>query len=289
VAEVRREARSLARAAARAAAASALVALGAIAPAVARAHEYWLATSPAAPAPGDTVAVRSYVGTGFRGDLRPWLAERAVRFGRSDDAAPVRPDAARAAVDTVWTRVVAREAGTLVWYESNFIGIELPAEEFDAYLKSEGLDAVVRARERQGDARGPGRERYRRACKTWIAGADTSQLAAERGLPLEILALTDPRAPRPLKLCVLADGEPVAGALIRAWRQPLGEGGRPTDASRRAPVAVATEARTDAKGDVTLALEGAGEWLVSVVRMVPSARPQDSEWESTWASLTFFR
>jgi len=32
-----------------------------------------------------------------------------------------------------------------------------------------------------------------------------------------------------------------------------------------------------------------GEWLLSVVQMVPSAAPAEADWESTWASLTFER
>jgi hypothetical protein len=32
-----------------------------------------------------------------------------------------------------------------------------------------------------------------------------------------------------------------------------------------------------------------GEWLVSLVDMVPSAEPSEADWESTWASLTFAR
>ncbi len=258
--------------------------LALVASAPAGAHEYWLSTAPSRPAAGDTIAVRALVGMGFAGDVRPWQRERALRFERSDVVGAVTPDSARVARDSVWARVVARAEGTLVWYESNFIGIELPADEFDAYLKEEGLDDPLDARSKLGQKRGPGRERYRRACKAWIAGADTAQLSAVRNLPLEIVTLNDPGSARPLHLRVLAAGTPVEGALVRAWRQPPG-----SDPSRREAVERTIEGRTGTNGEIVLTLSGSGEWLVSTVRMIPSARPDEADWESTWASLTFHR
>jgi hypothetical protein len=54
-------------------------------------------------------------------------------------------------------------------------------------------------------------------------------------------------------------------------------------------VGVASAARTDAHGEVTVRCAEPGEWLVSAVHMVPSSDVSKADWESTWASLTFVR
>src|SRR5688500_16191780 len=135
-----------------------------------RAHEFWLAPSSYRAAAGDSLAVRAFVGTGFRGEARSYAARRVERFV-ARGAAPV--DLARGAPHgaPTWARWTARDGeGVLVAYASNFVPIELPAEEFERYLALEGLEAVARSRARAGRSDAPGRERYRRSSKTWIAG-----------------------------------------------------------------------------------------------------------------------
>ena len=80
------------------------------------AHEYWLAFSRYQAAPGDTVDVRAFAGTGFRGELKPWAAPRAIRFVMRG---PRELDLTRTAVnaDPVWARfVTADAAGVLLAY-----------------------------------------------------------------------------------------------------------------------------------------------------------------------------
>src|SRR6185436_20210579 len=111
--------------------------------------------------PGDSVVVRAMVGTGFRGELKPYTPKRVVRFTfegtRALDLLPVGVNG-----ESVWARVTPADAlGAVVCYESNGTYIELPPSEFDRYLKLEGLDAPLAARSRL-PARPPGRELYRR-------------------------------------------------------------------------------------------------------------------------------
>lgn len=260
----------------------ALLFLALCAPTAASAHEFWLAPSRYHAAVGDSITVDAYVGTGFLGEARPFVERRAVRF-LARGAAPL--DLARGAVDgsLTWARLAAGDdGGMLVAYESEFASIELPAAEFEEYLRLEGLDAVVRARAAAGQAARPGRERYRRACKTWIAGSEPARAMLPLGLPLELVPSGEPGAEARLDLTVRFLGQPVAGVLVRAWRQPLG-------AAVRDSVGPRAEARSDAAGRVSLRLDGAGEWLVSAVHMAPARGREDADWESTWASLTFVR
>ncbi len=259
-------------------------------PARVSAHEYWLAPSRYNAAAGDSLRLGAFVGTGFRGEARPFAARRTVRF-LARGAALV--DLSRGAENgaLTWGRwTAADDHGTLVAYASDFVAIDLPAPEFERYLALEGLAAVARERARTGASRKTGRERYRRACKSWIAGPRASDEGKRRataalGLPLEIVPSETPGRRERLTLEVRYAGRPLAGALVRAWRQPLATAA--AAAAGRDSVGVRSEGRTDARGLVTLRLEGAGEWLVSTVHMVPAQDRTAADWESTWASLTF--
>jgi uncharacterized GH25 family protein len=74
-----------------------------------------------------------------------------------------------------------------------------------------------------------------------------------------------------LKLQLLFEGKPLAGALVTAIHRD--------DTTKR------VSARTDAKGAVSLPLAG-GVWLIKSVHLV---RGREQTWESLWASLTFER
>lgn len=174
----------------------------------------------------------------------------------------------------------------MIAFESDFAPVLLPAAPFEAYLRDEGLDDALTTRLRRADA-GPGRERFRRCAKAWIAGNDARRSLRPIGLPLEIVALQMPQTPGPLRIRVLSEGRPFAGALVKAWRRALGPGGVPVDPETRDSVGVAWKGRTDARGEVTVPVVKAGEWLLSVVRMVPSGDRATADWESTWASLAF--
>lgn len=276
-------------------------------------HEYWLAPSRYAAAAGDTVTVRAFAGTGFRGEAKPYAAPRVVHFRLRGPKNLELSDTALNG-DLIWARfVVADGGGVLLSYESDFSKIELPASDFDAYLKTEGLEGPRAARAARGPAAGPGRERYARCAKTWIAGApparnadaaarhasrvaptpagsDPARATTPVGMALELVPLADPTTPGPLRLRVLFHGQPLAGTLVRAWRQDLGANpALPRDAAARDSVGPSAEGRSDAAGIATLAIDGAGEWLVSGVHMVPSEDKEAADWQSEWASLTFVR
>jgi len=256
------------------------------------AHQFWLSVSDHAPRLGEPVVVGALSGTGFRGEARPWASDRCVEFAwhaeRRIALAPFARDG-----ETRWAnQVVTDTAGAWVQYQSTFASIELPADEFDAYLAEEGLDG---AREvRQGlHPRPPGRERYRRCCKAWLDGHDERRATRPLGQPLELVPRSRPGATPGLRVRVLWQGRPAARVLVQAWRQPFAEDGGTRSVLERDSVAVAQAARSDANGDVRLDVSTPGEWLVSAVVMLPAsqARPAAdapaADWESTWASLTF--
>lgn len=253
----------------------------------AAAHEYWISPSTWRSTPGETIAVRAFVGTGYRGEIKPWAPKRAVRFtfegARSINLLPVGING-----ETVWARINPSDSrGAVVCYASNSTFIELPAAEFDRYLELEGLKGPLAARARLGAARPPGRELYRRSCKAWVAGSDAGRITRAYGLPLEIIPDADPTSAKSrVAFRVLHEGKPLPNALVRAWRQPLGT---PMAVATRDSVGPAAETRTDARGHATLNLAGAGEWILSTVHMVPATDRAAADWQSTWGSLTFAR
>jgi hypothetical protein len=291
---------------------AALVALCGSAP-LANAHEYWLVPSRYRAGAEDTVAIEARVGTGFRGEPRPFADRRAdrraaalrLRGPREVDLLPAAADGA-----PLFARFRPADGrGVVVAYESNFATISIPGSEFDDYLKTEGLERALRLRRERGDT-AAGRERYARCAKTWIGGAETQRLARPMGLTLELVPLRDPNGEGPLRVRALFRSRPLDGLLVRAWRQP--PAADPHAAARDSTGAVA-EGRTGRDGVATLALPGPGEYLLSGVHMLPAdeaerargaegargalgARERDrageippADWESYWTSLTFER
>lgn len=252
------------------------------------AHEFWLAPSTYAGALRRVVEIGALAGTGFRGERLPWSPAHCVRLVAR---AASTLDLTRAASigDVVWARFApADDGGTMLAFESKFTPIELAAAQFDAYLKDEGLTGPLAAR-RRGPAGMPGRERYRRCAKAWLPGRDLARAVRPVGLPLEIVPQVPPGADPQLPLRILWGGHPLAGALVKTWRAPLGDGGKPTDGATRDSVGLAWQGRSDSRGQLIVPVAAPGEWIVSVVHMVPCRETSEADWESTWASLTFER
>ena len=254
----------------------------------AAAHEYWLAPSRYLVSAGQPVELSALAGTGFRGEKKPFAAPHCVRLvartSRLLDLSRVAREG-----EYTWARFApADSGGSLFAFESDFTPITLPAATFDEYLKKEGLDAPLATRLRGGDAVA-GRERFRRCAKAWLAGGDAVRATAPIGLPLEVVPLAAPGHDSRLAVRVLWQGRPLAGVLVRAWRSPVAPDGAPADAETRDSVQVAWQVRTNDRGEAVARVDAAGEWMLSVVHMVPCPDRAIADWESTWASLTFER
>jgi Domain of unknown function (DUF4198) len=253
----------------------------------AEAHEFWLSPSRYEAAAGDTLMLSVLVGTGFRGEPRPWAGPRAVRFTWRDARVLDLRDSALNG-DLAWARVPVRDGGgALCAFESNWADITLPAGEFDDYLALEGLSAPLAVRRAMGTAAGPGRERYARCPKTWIEGTRPERATHVEGLPLEIVALEDPSSASSLRVRVLDHGRPLAGALVRAWNRPLARGPVPMAPAQRDSIGPLAEVRTGPDGTATLDVSRSGEWLLACVHMVASEDRAEADWQSLWASYTF--
>jgi uncharacterized GH25 family protein len=255
------------------------------------AHEYWLSPSRYAAHAGQEVRITAATGEGFAGHRLPYAEARTAEFQlRSSmifDLAPLATEG-----DSILARFIAPDdRGAVVVLVSTPSPIELPAAKFETYLAEDGLEAVIAARARTGASAEPGRERFRRCAKSWIAGPKASlasRILEPAGLPFEIVPRNDPGVGETFEVLLTFEGQPIPGVLVHAWRQPLARELLPEPAASRSEVDHVAAVRTDARGRAVLPISGGGEWLVSAVHMVPSAAP-GTDWESYWASLTFAR
>ncbi|AMJ66549.1 hypothetical protein AXW84_14755 [Hymenobacter sp. PAMC 26628] len=253
------------------------------------AHEFWLQPARFRLAPGETVNVRPLVGENFRG--APWGngAGKILAFARYGpapaDSTDLAPAPGGAPADTFRTAVAFGRSGThLVVLRSNLAFTELPADQFTAYLRAEGLELPLRRRQERGQQAQPGRETYRRCAKALVqAGAPAADTAYRRvlGLPLELVPEQNPYRLAPgaaLTVRVLRAGQPVRGALVQVWEtQPMG---LPTKH-------FTTHANQN--GRLLLRLSGPGPYLVATVDAAeaPPALRARADWLSTWATLAF--
>lgn len=245
------------------------------------AHEFWMLPDRFAPAAGRPVQLTLHVGEYFDGELIPFTT--AYVAGLTQYSAGKVQNLLR----TVPTeepgpglRFVPGTPGThLIAYDSHPNQVALSGDKFHAYLREEGLDAIIERREADGTAGTPGRERYRRHVKTLlkVGGKSDRAFAARTGQRFEILPLTDPltgRAGDTLNFQLFFDGKPLPNVLVKAWH-------------KRAEQTHVVRARTDAAGKTAISLPYGGTWMVSAVHMIAASGVPDIDWDSFWGNLTF--
>lgn len=249
-------------------------ALMAIACGGAVAHEFWLVPHEARAEPGDQVVLELRIGPNWPGVQTARLPNLFGSFVMRDALGQLPVDGRDGALAVGHLRL--RVAGAaVIALRTNPASLQLPAADFEQYLKEEGLLDVLDFRRNNGLQNQPGREIFSRCAKTIIlAGASSMGFDQLMHLPLELVPVDDPlrfQARRLFTVQLLRNGAPLPGALIKA--QLKGE--HPLELS----------ARSDGRGMVSLALPAGGLWLFNAVHMT-STMDNAADWESTWASLT---
>ncbi len=201
-------------------------------------------------------------------------------------AGTAHPDTSawRDAKDTTILTLHTGTAGTYVVGVSTLPKIlRLEAKQFNEYLASEGVPAVLAARRHDGELDRPARERYHKHVKALLQVGDTRTNEATRalGYPAELVPLVNPYALRAgaktrLAVRALVGGAPVPNLVLQY-------GGRDAH-GKRLP---SGEVRTNADGVAELMLPRAGRWYVKFISMVKLTADPDADFESRWATLTF--
>jgi uncharacterized GH25 family protein len=239
------------------------------------AHDFWIEPSTFRPAPGQNVSVALRVGEHFLGDPVPRRAQLFETFTVRDSVGE------RAVIgfenqEPAGVFHIDQQGLSIIGYRSTGAPLELPAVKFEEFLRTQGLERISALRASRGESNKPDREMFYRFAKSMVAaGSGAAGFDRPFGYRFEIVPETNPMAAAPLRVRVLLEGKPLAGALVTALH-------------RDDPAARLTS-RTDAAGRVTLALPKPGVWLVKAVEMMPAPRGSSFDWEGLWASLTFER
>jgi hypothetical protein len=252
-----------------------------ILPTLSLAHEFWVMPDSFNTAVGHAPRLQLRVGSGWPGEVHVPEDARTLRWDWMDSQGTQSLLAIR-------PQPVQVRAPGWAWaiYRSNHAQISLSPQNFEAYLREEGLEQVIETRRLRNESSAPAREIYSRCAKALMRVDDaggTSRVKSKwvlqprlaTQLDLEILPLTDPRSlpsGGPFQFELRWHGRPLRGALLKAFAQH----------GDAAPM----QSRSDNKGRVTLNLSTAGVWLINTVQMRPAPRRSGADWESTWSSLT---
>jgi uncharacterized GH25 family protein len=216
-------------------------------------------------------------------------SENSIARNRLADASVITPTR-RIALDTAeWTvagdtstfHIHTREAGTYVIGASTRPSvIDLSADDFNLYLKEDGIPDALEARKAAGELEKPARERYHKHVKALIqvGNARSDHYATALGYPAEIVPVENPYAltsGASLRVKTLVDGKPAANQLVLY-------GGVSASGANIEPQSV----RSSAEGVATIRLATPGAWYIKFINM--SRVSGDSvDYESKWATLTF--
>lgn len=247
-------------------------------PHAAVAHEFWLEPSSYTPKPGAKVAVSIRIGQRFNGDSHPFLREdfRTFTLTHGTTVTPVK------GTDGDDPAVVARLDRNGLYIMAHYSTPETLTfnnlDDFNVYLKFEGLGDVLERHRRRGLPETGVVEVYSRCAKLLVGVGNAKGEDRFTGMPLELVAERNPyelAAGEPLPVRLLRDGKPAADVQIGAIPKAAPD--------QRITV------RTDANGRANIELSQTGPWLLNAVVIDEPGNGENAHWVSLWASMTFTR
>jgi uncharacterized GH25 family protein len=240
-----------------------------------QAHESWVEPSSFRLESGGRLPIRVCVADGYEGWSLARDPSRIAGFAAIGPAGEA-PVVGLEGSDPAGIVRLTEPGDYVIVYHSNWMSLQVPPAQFDAFLREKGLEQVLKIRGLGRATGGPTRETYARHSKALVRVGSAEGRPADRriGLALELVAesgTAEEGAPWTFRL--LHRGRPLAGALVVATRLGTAD--------------VELKARSGDDGRAQFALRAPGVWRVAVVHMHPAPRGTGAEWESLWASLTF--
>lgn len=246
------------------------------------AHEFWLEPQRFRLDAGEGFRLHFMVGESFKGEKwenKSKRLESLVHYLPGNLQNDLTKDAVKN--DSAYMDFRLNEEGThMIAMSSKNSFIELDAAKFNAYLEEDGLTEVLEERRKNHTDTMPARELYCRFTKTLLQVNEplSAAFGQKVGTPLEIIPMINPYALQlgeRMAVKVLLNGQPAANVLVKVWNKSGGN---------RATV---QDLRTNLKGNLSFPVNAKGEWMVSLVRMIPAVDKSKADWQSYWASLTF--
>lgn len=238
------------------------------------AHDFWILPHDSVTEVNSKVIFELRIGPGWPGKQTPRLPGLIDTFNAWDQSGSQKVQGHDGAL--VIGHIKIRQPGaTIAALTTNGAKITLPADEFEEYLKEEGLNKIIKARHDNDESQLPGTELFYRCAKALII-VDNQSTGFNKtiGLERELVAETEPLHYTPgtrFTVKLLASGVPLAGIQVKAELNTV-------------PPTILREV-TDKNGRVNFVLPQKGEWLFSAVDMDVSPI-EDADWKSIWASLT---
>jgi uncharacterized GH25 family protein len=243
------------------------------------AHEFWMQPKKFFLTPGEELSIDFKVGENFAGKAWNLRKDRLMKLEHHHltEVKDLMPGVIEGEKENIQVPVT-QEGTHLFVMQTNNAFIDLKGEEFNAYLKEEGLDDIYSQREKTNALDKNGKEFYARYTKLLVqAGKKTDQTyKKELGLPLEIIPEQNPyqqKVGSRMSFKILFKGKPLFGARVKVWNQN-------NNRVMVQPVYSQQDGRIEAH------ISNTGTWMVSVVHMIPSKDPK-ADWESYWGSMVF--
>lgn len=246
------------------------------------AHEFWIQPSRTRVRVGDRVSLYTMVGENFTGENWKGKGNRVnfyKHFSKDADRdllLSIGPGESNVNL----TDFIPHTEGThMLAFSTDFATIELSSEDFQAYLKEDGLKDALEYRNANNLYLEPGREKYKRCAKVLLqAGVSTDQTYKRKaGLDLEIIPEDNPYDydfEKGIKFKVLYEDNPLPDALVKWWHKDNN-------------VVEKDEQFTDNRGEVTFHAQKPGLYMISVVHMIRLTNNPAADWQSTWSTLVF--
>jgi uncharacterized GH25 family protein len=246
---------------------------------IAQAHEFWLEPAKFRYAVGEKATINFRVGDNFFG--APWLTKleklSKVEFHSLKTVKDITALAKEGEKENLSVQLPL-EGTYMVVMEGNPSFSDETAEQFNAYLKDQGLDDVYNKRKKANALEKNGTEFYTRYSKVLLqAGKRTDDTYKKvAGLPIEIIPQQNPYTRKvgdPVKFIVRYNGKPLFGALVKVFNRN----------NNRTTIQTVY---TQQDGSIETHISNSGAWMLNVVHIIPSTDPK-AEWQSYWGSLTF--
>lgn len=244
-----------------------------------QAQEFWLQPNKIQYKVGDTLKISFLKGVNFDGrriampkekverlelhqvksieNLKPGMIEGA-KFSAS---LPLQSEGTK--------MIVSQTAGDVIHYT---------AQEFNAFLKDNGLDEVIARRNTTNTADNPATEIF--ACYEklliQVGNIKDDTFKENANLPLEIIPDKNPLALKKgdvIHFKVLFQGKPEFGARVRIWNY-------------YDYLTTTQNIFTQKDGTIEMTISSVGSWLINVVKIVPE-KGGASEWQTYRSSLMF--
>lgn len=242
-------------------------------------YEVWLLPQKFLYQPGEKAVITIRTGNDFSGellDLKRDRIEKATQYylAVSRDLKPFVKEGVKDQLEVT----VDREGTHLLTLQSTAAVNEVDAEEFNTYLKDNGLDEVYDQRTKTNTLNAPGKELHTWYSKLLLqSGAKRDGVSTKvAGFPLEIIPEKNPyalKAGEVIRFKILWQGKPLFGAKVKVWIKKDNRTG-------------IQNIYTGQDGMIETRISSGGTWMVSVVKMIPSKNAQ-ADWQRYGSSLVF--